>query len=318
MVLLARKRILAAALETTTGPGTAETLTEVDAAINVFDARLGPAAEFDEREGQGSLSPIAGVPGALVGECTFWTELIGGPGAGVQPLWAAVLLPACGFVDATGGVYGPVSEGPGMTNVKTVTLGLYQDGKVRTLRGAAGNVVFRMTSGRMVRAEFTFRGIWDGEKDDGLLTPTYPTEAPLKFTGSGLAIDSWEPKVSELALDLGGDVQMREDSADVSGYASAVITGRRVRITFNPEATLIGGAGGHDVYGEWAARTPGALSLALGDGENGVAFAAPAVQIVAATPEDRAGIAVDSVEIQCNRSADLGDDELTITVHEPA
>jgi len=42
------------------------------------------------------------------------------------------------------------------------------------------------------------------------------------------------------------------------------------------------------------------------------------VQIVGATPEDRAGIAIDSVELQCNRSADLGDDELTITVHEPA
>lgn len=306
MVLLARKRILAAKIET--DAGAAETLTAADAAINVFDARLVPAIETEERPGQGGLSPLAGVPGALAGECTFWTELIEAGQA--QPLWAATLLPACGFVDAGGGVYGPISEGPG-DNVKTLTLGLYQDGKLFQLRGAAGNAVIRLTSGRMARIEFTFRGIWDAPTDVALLEPTYPTAGPLKFAGSGLEIGEWEATVAELALDLGGEVQMREDSADPSGYASAIITGRRIRATLNPEATLVAG---NDLYGQWLGRTPAALSLALG----AVEFAGPAVQVVRASPEDRAGIATDAVELQFNRASDAGDDELSITVGAPS
>lgn len=304
-MLLRRKRTLAAKIETTVGE--AETLANADGAFNIFDAKMVSDLENEERIGQGSFSRLPSVPGALGGTCTFTTELLGGSS---DPKWATVFLPACGYVGTTG-VYAPVTGAPGGSGgVKTITIGLYEDGRLKQMRGCMGNAVFKFTAGKKVMIEFTFRGIWDEPVDASILTPTYPTTAPLRFVSSSLAIGSWSPKASEVTIDLGNNVVLREDSADASGYVSAVVTDMNPTGTIDPEAELITD---NDTYGDWLSRAEAALAIALGATNNGVDFDAPKLQFSKVDDGDRNLLQTDPITFQLNRSASAGDDHLTIT-----
>ena len=303
-MILKRKRVLAAKIETT--PGTAVSLTAADAAMNIFDAEIQPQIEFVERQGQGSFSQLPGTLGPEGGVATFATELVGGA---TVPKWASTLLPACGFVDASN-VFSPKSEAPG-SNVKTLTIALYQDGIVKKLRGCAGNVVFKFLAGKVVRVEFTFTGIWVAPTDTAILSGiTYPTTSPLRLVSSALTVGAWSPKIAELTLDIGSQVVMREDAADASGYAHGLITGRKVSGSMNPESTL---AATNNIFGDMTSRNEKALSAVLGSTGNKCTFAAPKLQWTNPQTADRGDLQTDQAAFQLNRSASAGDDELTIT-----
>lgn len=304
-MLLARKSVLAAKIETSVGQAIA--LSASDAVFNVYNAKMKADISNDERTGQGSYSRIPSAPGARSGTCTFETDLIGGAS---DPAWASTFLPACGYV-GTDGVYAPVTKAPGVSGgPKTLTIALYEDGRVKKLRGAMGTAVFRMQAGKAIRVAFTFRGIWDAPADASILTPTFVTTKPLRFASSAIAIGSWNPTVAECALDLGNNVIMREDSADVSGFASAAITDMMPKGNIDPEALLVATS---DNYGAWLAGTEAALSIALGATGNAVAFAAPKLQFMSIDDGDRNLLRTDPIEFQLNRSASAGDDHLTIT-----
>lgn len=309
--LLRKRRVLAAKVETT--PGTAESLTSSEGVFNVFEPDFNPNIEFEERMGQGVFSPLPGVLGAYGGTVTFQTEVTGrGSSGGSVPSWASVFLPACGLVDDTNGVFELFSRPPGVAGVKTLTIGAYQDGLFKRLRGCMGNAVFNFVSGKIARVTFTFTGIWDDPSDVALITPTYPTVSPLRFVSAGLLIGGsggWTPVLSEMSIDLGNQVILREDANDSSGYCHAVITGRRCVGTMNPEAALVAT---EDTYGNWTSRTERAMALQLGSGTNRVDFDAPKLQVTNVQEAERNGLQVDQVDYQLNRSAAAGDDELTI------
>ena len=311
--LLTRRRVLAAAAETT--PGSAETLDAADAAMNVFDIEIQPNIEWAERPGQSALSPLAGITQARAGQVSFKTEVHGSGNAGAPvPTWASVLLPACGWGQATS-VFSPDSRPPGAASstLATVTIGVYENGVYKVLRGCMGTFRIVLTSGGRVMIEWTFTGIWDTPSDVGLLTPTYPTVTPLKFQGATFTIGSWSPKVSEAALESGGEVYLRPNAGDAAAYDSAVIVARRPVGSFNPEANLVAD---EDVYGEWLAGTSRALQIILGSGSadgNTVQIDAPAVQYTNVQELDRDGVQADDIGFQCNRSAAAGDDEMTFT-----
>src|SRR5258706_4816185 len=133
MPLLKRKTILAAKQETTIG--TAIALAAGDAAFNVMDATISYEIPPTERWGQGSLSKLASVPGARQGKVTFYIELGGsGTGGSPTPAWATTLLPACGWLQATN-AFSPTST---TSNWKTLTIGVYQDGLFKSIKGAMG------------------------------------------------------------------------------------------------------------------------------------------------------------------------------------
>lgn len=302
MTLLRRKRVIAAKIETT--PGTAESLSASDAAFNAYETSVNPTIDFEERQGQSAFSPLPGTLGAYGGTVTFQTDIHGG---GSTPFWASVLLPACGYKETTG-VFAPVTEAPG-SNVKTLTIGVYEDGLFKVLRGCAGNVVFTLPSGRRAFAEWTFTGIWGDPTDVSILAPTYPTTAPLKFANSTWTLGSWSPCVEQITIDLGNEVVLRECGTDSSGYKNALVTNRRTTGTMNPEATLVAT---NDAYGDWIDRTEKALSIVLGSSGNRVTFAAPKLQLTNAQEGDRNNIQTDDLEFQLNRSAAAGNDELSI------
>jgi len=311
-MLLAKRRVMAAKVETTVG--TAETLTATEGAFNIFEASMQPNINFNERQGQGVFSPLPGVLGAYGGTVSFRVEVHGSGSAGSpSPAWASTLLPACGLYDDSD-VFKLESKAPAAgANTKTVTLGVFEDGLYKKLAGCMGNAVFNFTAGQVASIDFTFTGIWADPEDSAIIAPTYPTVIPPRVAGVELTIGSWSPVFQSLSFDLGNEVTLREDAQQTSGYISAVITGRRITGTINPEATLVAT---HDIYGDWKDGTEAALAFAVGSGSadgNCVDVAAPKLQWTNVQEGDREGINIDEGSFQLNRSVAAGDDELTIT-----
>jgi len=311
--LLTRRRVMAAKIEDT--PGTAEALSASEAAFNVFEPQTQPNVEFNERDGQGATSPLAGVPGARGGQATFAVEVVGSGSVGAPvPAWASTFLPACGLYDDSD-IFKLDSRPPEAagSNAKTLTIGVYEDGLLKVLRGCMGNAVMRFTAGRPARIEFTFTGLWVQPSDVALLAPNYPSTLPRRFASSALTIGSWTPKVAEVTVDLGNEVVLREDATDLTGYHSAVIVNRRVTGTLNPESTLIASA---DPHADWLNPTERALLLRLGVGSadgNLIQLDAPKFQLTNVQGGDRGGVGIHELSFQLNRSADAGEDELTVT-----
>lgn len=304
-MLLARKRVLAAKIETTVG--TAISLSGSDAAFNVFNTQIQPNIEFETREGQGGFSHLPGVPGARGGKITFRHEIVG-DGAGGVPGWASTFLPACGWVNSTG-TFSPKSEAPG-SNVKTLTMAVYENGLIKKLAGCMGTFKFIGDAGKIAALEFEFTGKWVAPADTSILTPTYPTIKPMRFANTALSIASYHPKISNLTIDCGNQVILREDAEDDTGYIAALITGRRVTGSLDPEANLVAT---QDPYGQWIARTEQALAVVLDDGVDKITLAAPKLQFTNLQEGARNDNQIDQIDFQCNRSAAAGDDEFTIT-----
>lgn len=303
MPLLKRVRVLAAKIETSIGA--AESLSGTNATNNCYDIMMQPDIPVDDREAQGSFSRLAGIPGARTGKCTFKVGICG-TGSGGIPTWASTFLPACGWV-ATSQVYTPRAEAPG-SNVKTLTIGVYENGRKKLLRGAMGTFKIVLPAGRMGYFDFEFTGIWDAPTDTSILSPTLDTNFPFRYAASTTTIASYAPKLENLTFDAGNVVIMREDATDVSGYASALISDRKTVGSMNPEAALVAT---YDPYGDKLASTLRALSATIGDANDKLTIAAPKMQITNIQDSDRGDNQVDQIDFQCCRSS--GNDELSLT-----
>lgn len=302
--MLRRKRVLAAAIETTSG--TAETLDATDATVNCFNIEIQANIPVEERPQQGSFSHLAAVPGPRMGTCTFMTYLTGDGAAGV-PTWADVFLPACGWVESTQ-VFSPTTEPPG-SNVKTITIGVYEDGVRKLLSGCAGTFRIVCTSGMPIQIEWTFTGVWQAPTDVALLSPTYDTNLPLRFASSTFTVGGSAPGcVQQISFDAGNNVIMRECPTTAAGYLAGLVSGRKVVGNMNPESRLVAT---ENVFGDWLAGTERAISLNVDDGTDSITIAAPKSQRINIQEGDRNGQQIDNIDFQCNRSS--GDDELTIT-----
>lgn len=307
--LIRRRSVLAFEVEATTG--TAETLVAADAVLNCYNAAIDPTIGFGQRDGQAALSQIAGVPGGRAGRCTFETDFIGG--ASAPMLWTDVLL-GCGMKVATGAIYRPESRPPeaASSGAKTLTIGLYEDGRLKMLRGAMGTFKILGPSGEHCRMLFDFQGVWVPPVDAAMLAPTYLTTSPLRFAGSALSTGgNTSLRVGSHEFDMGNEVVMREDGSDASGFHSAVIVGRRPTWRIDPEGQLVAG---YDAYGKFIASTEEAITWSLGTAGNRVQVSFPKAQIAEISNGDRTGKRIDSILYQLNRSAAAGDDECAFTV----
>lgn len=304
MPLLRRVRTLAAAIETT--PGTAETLDAADGAFNVYNAIIQPSIDTETREGQGGFGYLNGVPGGRMGTATFRTDLHVGAS---QPNWASIFLPACGWVGTS--IYTPRSEALG-TNVKSLTLGLYENGLLKQLRGAVGTFQIVLPTGRMGYIDWTFTGVWDGVTDTAIIEPVYPTTLPLRAAGGTVTYGGVAQKVESVTIDAGNSVIMREDPNVDEGYISGLVTNRLPIITANPEAELVAT---EDRYGDWISRSEGAWAYSL-DGPNSsqIVIDAPAAQIFNAQEGDRNDLQTDEMTWNCNKDGATQDQELIIAI----
>ena len=311
MPLLRKRALLAAKIETTSG--TLESFSASDAAFNVFDVSMTPNITFTERQGNGSFSQMPSIAESYGATCTFTTEIYGS-GAGGVPGWASTFLPACGWVN-TAGTFSPKTDDPG-ADVKTLSLGLYIDNLRWQMRGCAGTFKVTCESGKLARIEWTYQGVWVGCDDETMLAPTYPTTKPLRVSNATFTIGSASPCFSQLEIDAGNEVFLRACSTvdDQSGLAGAIITGRKVNGTIDPETVLVATK---DVWGNWLTSTEEAFSFALENASDKVTFAMPKFQATNIQAGDRDGMLIDTITYQANRSAAAGNDELTIAFAAP-
>ncbi len=305
MPLLRRKRLLAAKVEAT--PGTAETLANADAAFNVYNPVPQANIEVETREAQAGFGMLSGVPGSRAGSLTFRTE-IWWDGTVTMPSWAAILLPACGWVDSSQ-TFNPTSEAPG-SNVKTLTMGVYEDGLRKQLVGAAGTFQIVCPTGDMVYCDWTFTGVWQPVTDTALLSPTYPNDKPLRYATATTQFNSNNLCVEQITFDAGNTVTLRECAASAAGFDYAVITNRAPTITANPESQLVAT---RDDYGDWLASTEAEFSVTLdGISTSTIEISAPKAQITNVQEGDREGIQIDDITYSCNKNGATDDQELQI------
>lgn len=306
MPLLKRKRVLAAKIETAIG--TAEALTASEAAFNVYDPMIQANIPMELREGQGGFGHLPAITGGYTGTATFRT-MLEWDGTATEPSWAETFFPACGWVKS-GQVYTPRTEAPG-SNVKTLTIGCYVDGKFKSIAGAMGTFVVTLPTGRPGFIDWTFTGVWQGASDVALITPTYPTDKGLRFAG-GLA--EWNDVnlcVSQATINAGNEVVMRECPTTEAGFISAIVTNRRPIISVDPEAVTEATQGR---WAAWLASTEYVLELDVGGPGNSVlSFDAPKAQINNLQEADRGRIVTDSIEFVCNKNGATHDQELSIT-----
>ena len=309
MPLLQRKRVGAAAVEATSG--TAESLAAGDAAFDIYDLRISESFSVEKREAQASFDRLNSVVGAQSATITFKTDMAW-DGTSTVPTWASVLLPGCGYVNSSG-TFTPRSEAPG-SNVKTLTVGVYNDGKLETIYGASGTARIVLPAGKMCYIEWTFTGSYGGESDTALLSPTYPTASPIKFTSATVTHNSVDQKVAEAALDFGNNVVLREDASDASGYCGAIITDREPMFSLNPEAVLVAT---QDRTGIWQAGTEYAISVVLdGPTNSDITLTIPKAQIHNMQEGNREKIVTDEIEFSCNKNATTNDEQVSIVFNE--
>jgi hypothetical protein len=306
MPLLRRRSVFAAKVEATIG--SAESLTASEGVFNCMGLTIQPNITAEEREGQGGFNYNPSVMGQRSGTATFSTEAY--YDGSTVPAWASVLLPGCGFVETTG-TFAPKSEGPGGSGKpKTLTIGGYVDGVYRVLRGCMGTFTIDLPTGRMVKFNWTFQGIWTVPTDAALIDPTFPTTIPMRMAGGSVAWNSVNLCTENVTIDAGNEVILRECAGDASGLKSALVVNRKPMITANPEMVL---AATQDRHAQWlTTSTAAALVITTGgSGENRLVITAPKAQIQNIQQGERSGLLTDEITWMATANDDP-DEELTI------
>ncbi len=301
MPLLRKFRVLSAKIETT--PGTAEALGAADAAYHCYDCEMNADITVSDRPNTGSFGTLEAPLEGHMGTASFKISMYGDSGS--VPAWMDTFFPACGLVK-TGSVFSPVAAAPG-SQVKTLTIGMYEDGIYKQLRGCAGTFSISCPTATMSEISFTFTGIWSFPSDVSIIAPAYPDALPYRGAGSGtpFSFGSWQPCISSFSMDLGNNVVMRPCTTDVSGFASAIITDRNITASFDPESALVAD---YDIYGDWESGTQRALTYMLEDADGGIKFDINKAQVTTITSSDRDGVQIDEVSVRGN------EDDLNITV----
>lgn len=305
---LTRRRVLLCKTETTTGTAIAMT-GGTDGNFMVYNPKLVQQVPLDERPALNSMENRTGVPGARMGTLTFDTDFAGGGATGGVPAWASTFLPACGMV-ATGGAYSFTSTS---ATIITLTMALYEGGRVRKLTGCQGNWKLNLFNGRFGKISWEFKGLLAADVDVALPTPTLSTTLPPRWANaSAITLGSYTPLVSKFEFDAGNEVVMRPSAAATEGYKSAIIVNRNPKATIDPEAATVAT---QPWFTQFAAGTEQALSVVVGTTAlNIMTLAAPACQIYERPVDERDGIVTEGgLVLGFNRDGSTIDSQMSLT-----
>ena len=310
--MLTKRRVIAAKVEAT--EGTAETLLAADGGILAIDPKVEVDIKMHGRNvALASLSKFADVPGAQLAKITFKAEV-----KGVGTAYSAINLPAlgkylraCGMsevVDVSVGAE-KVTYKPASTGVQSLTIACYEDGVIKKIAGARGNVKFSGKAGEPVYAEFEFIGALAGNTDGAMLAPTYENTKPPSMLSANFSIAAYAAIVHGFDIDLANVLSLRPDGNKAAGYISTVIAGRDPHGKFDPEMTTVAA---HDWFGRWKAGTSGALNIGdIGATQyNKFKITAPTVVYRKVSDAEREGVAVADTAFQLAMAT--GDDEVEI------
>lgn len=207
----------------------------------------------------------------------------------------------------------PVTEGqeyrPISTGVSSLTLGCYEDGVLKLIRGARGNVKFNFKTGEPVMLDFNFQGVEAGITDTALLTGiAHETAKPPSLLSATLLLDAYAARIGELNIDVNNTLAARDDINDSRGLLSFQITNRNLSGSFNPEMVTVAT---YDFYTKFFGNTDIALALNAGAASgNMFKFYSPRLQITKIDDEEREGLQLAKCSFDLNGSVS-GDDEFS-------
>lgn len=298
--LLTRKRVIKVKIESPLG-----TYAAGDEAILVFDLEINDTAPYERRHGSGLYRGDAepGVHGERSGTCKFSAELRSNGSTGLDA-GLAILLQACGLAK-TSEVYQVHSA---HASDSTISITVWEDGVLKALRGASGDVTFEGENGGRIMCNFEFLGIWQVVTDQALPAYVPGTAAPMLMQGGTFTLATLSIMIAKFSLNMGTNPVPRYDVDAVGGIAYYMITDYDPTLSMDPEADKVAG---YDYYGVKLAGTEAAVSLLLTDGTVNVTFAMAKVQIKELTEGDRDGIQIYDYVGQCNHSS--GNDSVIIT-----
>lgn len=319
--MLSKKQIIGIKSETTQGTPIALTATDYFLASN---ADINPVVELLPRDyAHMTLGQLASVVGQVYVEIKFSMHVKASGTAGTSFAPLSAVLQAAGMsetiVPTTSVTYAPISNA--ITNFytlgKSATVEFYRDANA-TLTGhkwvIAGAVVTALKmscdkAGHLVTLDVTMRGLYSALTGAaGPATVTYSTLLPPIFQNAALSVDSYSGIVSKFDIDFGIESTTREDLSSPYGIKGFQVTGRKPKLTIDPEMTL---PAAYDWFNKFVTGSQGAFTALLGaTAGNKTTITAPKAQYTDVKYGDRSGILTAEVTAQLNENT--GDDEFSI------
>ena len=306
------------ALKIESTEGTDAVPVDADVIAPVFDVEFTPTFEVFERDNvQASFSRLPQIQGERSAVISFSTEIKGSGTAGTAPANLSAPLLAAGFgetiVTSTSVTYAPASASLSSATVEIREGAVGTEFMQKKIVGARGTVVFEGVKGDIVLARFTFTGRYVEPTNTAIsaFTTPSPGQTPESFLNATLSFQGAASlKVQNVNLDIGNDVQMRNDVNQATGNFSALIVNRAPTGSIDPEQELVATI---NFFNQLTTNAEGVLSYILGSTAGNIStFNAPKAQIINATEADRNGIRILNLDLQLNQSAAAGDDELTL------
>lgn len=305
MPIISARAQLAAEIEAV--EGAAEVLAAADCVL-VENPVFKPVTPPIERKPvSSSLSPYASVAGHRHATIEFDAELKGSGTAG-NAIELTDILRACGWAETlVGGV--SATYLPASSSIPCVTMAIYEDGLKKMIWGARGTFKLSCLSDNYCKFHFIFTGADYSITDVALLGGlALQSTKPPAFINASMTVHTYAALLGKLEFDLGNTMALRKDANSASGYKSVVITGRKPKLTFDPEHVLVAT---HDWYGRLRSGTEAALTATVGATAGNICtITAPKVQYQEITEEDREGVRTLGISCQLNRNS--GDDELSL------
>ena len=290
--------------------GTAEALTNAEAFLAFRQGDPQPDVKMAERDPfRDTLSQLPALATMRSAKFPFQVELAGSGTAGTAPFWGK-LLKACGFAETitpgTSVVYAPAS-----TAIPSMTLAAYMDGVIFKTWGARGNLKISGQIDKPIVMPLEYQGADFSQLDGAMLANVnYSNIIPPPFIGGTFTLDGVPFLINKFDIDLANVLALRSDPNSASGNKSCLITGRKPKITLDPEMML---ASTKDIWTMWKNGTTGALSIVLGaTAGNIVTIAIPKFQIQDVKFGERTSLRTNSITALL--AMDDGDDEITITL----
>jgi len=230
------------------------------------------------------------------------TETVTGGSSG-----ATAVLNAAGA--ASGNVYEPISAA-----IPSLTVAMFHDGVLKSIKGARGNVRFEGTVGQPGMLVFDFLGVYEPVTDAALLSGiTYESTIPPVLKGATLTFDAFAPVCTEYSIDMQNSVNPRESMSSSQGAISSRITGRNPTGTFNPEMDLVAN---FDFYGRHLGETLHETVFGVGSvAGNRFKTVCPETQIDSVGNSDRNGISVVDLGVGFPGNTTNQDKELSLLVY---
>ena len=194
------------------------------------------------------------------------------------------------------------------TDHKTISIDVYEDGKLKSLAGAMGNITIEAETGKRVMLKCSFSGRWIAPTDAAIPSWSPSTAAPMRAQSANFTIDSLSARISRASLDMGNSVAPRWNPSESGGIEHYMITDYAPKLSIDPEAELVAN---YDWFGKKAAGTTAAISQIFSDSAVDVTVTIPAAQIAEIETADRDGVIVENV--MYNLLHNSGNDAVSIT-----